>query len=182
MKINEINSLYGAQSVEGRVERKAAGHNLRQNALAASDTVAISDQALALSRASAPAGEQTPQDEGIDWLAARQEDAAEAQSPLKEKGKSLVSMMLDAIFMHALEEEEQKPLAPPQGESGGEDAPASSPVTDNRAAQLNRMMDDMLQGKLDVSELPQALLNLSSGRGQGPGRVSSETGQNKRNG
>lgn len=170
MYIDDVQSVFTPGVVQNKQQNRQDVRAAASGRAPVGDTVSFSAEALELARSKAAAENSVQKREGESVLP-QAEEANEAQARGSKSGKSLVSLMLDAMFMFALEEEEAEPSPLTRGD-GETSEDASSPVTDNKPAEAQKLMDGMVQGKFDLSEMVDALAGLSSAKG-----VSGSTGQ-----
>jgi len=152
---DELTSIYGIQ----KQSRPQAEPSV--NPFSGRDTVQFSEEALALlGRSKASEGEE----EAEALFGNNAEETASAtmnRTSLKDAGKSLFAIMLESLFLADLEENAE---ATAQTAESGMPAEKPSPLADSgKAAEIKKLMNDVANGKADISDLPKAMGSKSGG-------------------
>ena len=166
MNINSVQSGYGAMELRERQKAAQLESQSQQDPFLIKDTATFSTEAMNLART---VDKQTGDEGGS---IAPEDDSAASGSKGENNRKSLIDLLLDSIFMFTFEEEKAKPsTSVSSGDESGEEAVDSS-LTETEGQDVRKMMDDMMTGNVDITELPEALLAMSSGKATGFGRTS----------
>lgn len=180
MSISGIQSGIGSQfdiySSQKRAQDTLEGLVTRNSG---PDTVFISDQARAMAGAQ-DAGEASEESflQANRELLQSDDDAQKATRSLKTQGVNLFSLMLDSLFLAELEDGEEAAAA---AETGEPVKSRSVMEEGGKAADLKKVVNDVMTGKADISDLPAAMAGKpgSGAADKSAARTKSESAEDK---
>ena len=132
------------------------------------DTVTFSDQAREMAQ-----GEKSESGENKENPKFIQEQSAArpASFSLKDQGINLFSMLFESLFLAELESTEE----PSQSvEDGSSELKGSLLKDSEKVGEIKKLIDDVMTGKADLSDIPQAM-SIKSGKSDGAYKSSANT-------
>ena len=116
------------------------------------DTASISEEARQLARQAVENNAETEQ-AGIE-SESEKSSSEENASPLRSGGFNLFSLLMDSLFLAQLEDSEEQSQAEQKGL-----APRQKGLMQegDKVAELKKVIDDVMTGKGDISDLPRAM-------------------------
>ena len=175
MGVSSIQSGSGVYGISGSQERKKQAASTTESRNSGSDTATISGEAVAKYQA------MKKDDVNLD------NKGAPAKSfSLSDMGTSMFSMMLESLFLAELDEAQRVSSSATTGngetsdaapQSGQERVGGSSLFNDTeKVAELKKIMNDVVSGKVELSDLPQAMAKaMALGGGGGTPAMATKT-------
>lgn len=140
-------------------KRSGATENILNNRNTGPDTLSLSPEALELARQAAADSKAQAEDAASQKALQQDQNQENRGASLKEHGFNLIGLMMDSLFMAQLEEGEQSARAVADGMP---EEQAGVMEDSGKVAEMKKVINDVMTGKADISDLPKAM-SLGSG-------------------